>query len=452
MRVRLIFAVFAAAGGISSSIVLIDGCSSGGDDSTGLADTDASTSTFTGAPHPRRERHDAQRRRRRHADVLHSDHRLRPATTPAPRSPAARCTGSAATTSPARPGSSPAAWTASGARVSAIGSAIRRGRTVASSSTASRSTPAAASAIPAIRPASSSSTPPRASTVAPIRASCGTTPASRSSPIFTDAGPSCTGISVSPATNNVVVDSFNPFHATYGSGSTYSINALPSGCYQGTPPALYSISRNDVATMDSTTGAFAVVVGEAEPINRHGVLRRFHRHRHRDRHGQRARYDFRRRLHQREHLLPVLGDHRRPRGHPLPEPEHHVPARPAASTGAVEHGRHRRQRGEDHAALSEHGHADVHVVGRSPTWSRRPRRPSPSWPRSHRPCPPPPASTSRRSSGRRSSRRPRAAERSPWRSSATTAARRTRRCPSPSSSPPGSSREPSITTRTAPTW
>jgi hypothetical protein len=87
------------------------------------------------------------------------------------------------------------------------------------------------------------------------------------SPIYPDAGPTCTGISLAPATQTVTVDSFTPFHATYGAGTqTYTVSALPAGCYSGSPPGLYTLNHYDVATMDPTAGLLSVLVGVAEPI------------------------------------------------------------------------------------------------------------------------------------------------------------------------------------------
>jgi hypothetical protein len=265
MRVRLIFAAFAAAGGISSSIVLMEGCGGGGEEPTGLADTDASTGTSTGGPRP-----DASTTTTADGD----------AGTPTCTTATTGCAcddagaeiscGQVHRVSGDYVSCSPGFITCGvdGVWGACLGDRVgdpagpNRGFILDS-----LQVDASGCVGNPCDPTCQQFVDTASGVDAGLDSGLVWNDSGVSlSPIFTDAGPSCTGITVSPATNNIVVDAFNPFHATYGSGSAYSISAQPSGCYQGTPPALYSISRNDVATMDSTTGAFAVVVGEAEPI------------------------------------------------------------------------------------------------------------------------------------------------------------------------------------------
>ena len=87
------------------------------------------------------------------------------------------------------------------------------------------------------------------------------------SPIYPDAGPTCTGISLAPATQTVTVDSFSPFHATYGAGTqTYASARCRQGCYSGSPPGLYTLNHYDVATMTRPPGSSPSSSAWPEPI------------------------------------------------------------------------------------------------------------------------------------------------------------------------------------------
>ena len=85
-------------------------------------------------------------------------------------------------------------------------------------------------------------------------------------PIYADSGPACTGFTISPQNQTVTVTSIpkttDPSTAvptvTYGSGQQYQAAVTPSGCFGGVVPALWGMDRNDLGTLDSTTGLLTV--------------------------------------------------------------------------------------------------------------------------------------------------------------------------------------------------
>jgi hypothetical protein len=96
-------------------------------------------------------------------------------------------------------------------------------------------------------------------------------------PIYADSGPSCTGFTITPLNQTVTVTSIpkttDPSTSvptvTYGSSQQYKASVTPSGCFSGVVPALWGMDRNDLGTLDSTTGFLTVFTGvaTATPIN-----------------------------------------------------------------------------------------------------------------------------------------------------------------------------------------